>query len=134
MAPLRLLLDTHIWLWAVHSPERLGRDVRRQLENPKNEVYFSPISVWEVHQLERRKKLRIKQGLPEWLEQVLAQMPVREAPFTFAVAATAARIRLPQSDLGDLFLAATASVFDLTLVTADAQLLQCRWLKTLANE
>ena len=43
------------------------------------------------------------------------------------------RIDLPQADLGDLLIAATASVFDLTLVTSDHQLLQCPWLKTLAN-
>jgi hypothetical protein len=56
-----------------------------------------------------------------------------EAPFNFAVATEAALIQLPQSDLGDLFLAATSSVFGLTLVTADLQLLQCAWLKTLPN-
>jgi hypothetical protein len=50
-----------------------------------------------------------------------------------AVAAEASQIQLPHADLGATFLAATASVFDLTLVTADIQLIQCRWLKTLAN-
>jgi len=58
---------------------------------------------------------------------------VREAPFSFAVAAEAAGIELPQSDLGDVFLAATASVYDLVLVTSDLQLLGCSWLKTLSN-
>jgi predicted nucleic acid-binding protein len=65
---------------------------------------------------------------------VFLQVPILEAPFSFAVAAEASRIELPQADLGDLFLAATASVFDLTLVTADAQLKGCTWLKTLAND
>ena len=51
-----------------------------------------------------------------------------------AVAAETTRIQLPQADLGDVFLAATASVFDLTLVTADSQLTSCSWLKTLAND
>jgi predicted nucleic acid-binding protein len=63
----------------------------------------------------------------------MAQVPLREAPFTFAVARDASRIELPQSDLGDIFLAATALVFDLTLVTADSQLLACSWLRTLPN-
>ena len=64
----------------------------------------------------------------------MAQVPLREAPFTLAVAAGASKIGLPQSDLGDIFLAATALVFELTLVTADSQLLACSWLKTLAND
>ena len=64
----------------------------------------------------------------------MAQVPLREAPFTFAVAADASKIELSQSDPGDVFLAATALVFDLTLVTADPQLLACSWLKTLPND
>ncbi len=132
--PVKLLLDTHIWLWALNRPEKLSRTVKRLLENPRNELYVSPISIWEAHHLERRKRLRMNLAFPEWLDQVLVRVPVREAPFNFAVAAEASRIELPQPDLGDLFLAATASVFGLTLVTADSQLLQCAWLKTLAND
>lgn len=133
-AQVKLLLDTHIWIWAIHQPEKLSRDVQRHLENRKNELFLSPISIWEVHHLIRRKRLRVKANLPEWLSQVFARVPLQEAPFNFAVATEASQIQLPQADLGDLFLAATASVFGLTLVTADSQLLGCRWLKTLAND
>ena len=128
---MKLLLDTHTWIWALHSSEKLGRAVRRQLENPGNELYLSPISIWEARHLERCKRLRIKQSFPEWLDQVFSRIPLLEAPFNFAVAVEASRIELPQADLGDLFLAATASVFGLILVTADSQLLECAWLKTL---
>ena len=131
---MKLLLDTHIWIWALHSPERLGRAVRRELVRAENELHLSPVSIWEAHHLERRKKLRAPQGFAQWLDDVLPRVPLREAPFTFNVAAAAARIHLPQSDLGDIFLAATALVFDLTLVTTDAQLLGCSWLKTLPND
>jgi PIN domain nuclease of toxin-antitoxin system len=131
---MKLLLDTHIWIWALHSPEKLNRAVRRQLVNARNELYLSPVSVWEAHHLAQKRRLRIRQGFAEWLDQVLARVPLQEAPFNFAVAAEAARINLPQGDLGDLFLAATASVFELVLVTADSQLLACTWLKTLAND
>lgn len=131
---MRLLLDTHIWIWSLTRPEKVSRAVRREIEKPANELYLSPVSVWEAHHLERRGKLRLKQSFSEWLDQVFAQAPLREAPFNFAVAAEASRVQLPHGDLGDIFLAATASVFDLTLVTADMQLIDCAWLKTLANE
>ena len=130
---MKLLLDTHIWIWSIHSPEKLGRTVRRELGRASNELYLSPVSIWEAHHLVRRKRLRIRQGFAQWLDDVMAQVPLREAPFTFAVARDASRIELPQSDLGDIFLAATALVFDLTLVTADSQLLACSWLRTLPN-
>ena len=67
------------------------------------------------------------------LDDVMPQVPLREAPFTFQVAAHASGIDLPQADLGDVFLAAIALTFDLTLVTADSQLLACLWLNTLAK-
>jgi len=132
-AKVNFLLDTHIWIWALTRPEKLSREVRRQVENPKNELYLSPVSVWEAHHFVSRGKLRPKQNFPRWIEQAFAQVAVKEAPFNFAVAAAAAGIQLPQADPGDLFLAATASVFGLTLITADTQLLDCAWLKTLAN-
>ncbi len=131
---MKLLLDTHIWIWALHSPEKLDRKVRRELERTANELYLSPVSIWEAHHLERRRKLRAPGGFSQWLNEVLPRVPLREAPFTFAVAAAAAKIDLPQSDLGDIFLAATTVVYDLTLVTTDFQLLGCSWLKTLPND
>jgi PIN domain nuclease of toxin-antitoxin system len=131
---MRLLLDTHIWTWWHFRPEKLSRAVARQIESPKNELFLSPVSVWEASHMHARGKMRIKVGFSEWLAEALVRAPLREAPFNFAVAAECARIRLPQSDFGDVVLAATASVFDLTLVTADTQLINCSWLKTLANE
>jgi len=131
---MKLLLDTHIWLWMLQKHDKLGRTVRRHVESAKTELYLSPVSIWEAHHLKRGKRLRITQSFPEWLEQVLSRVPLREAPFNFAVATAASGLELPQSDFGDVLLAATALVFDLTLVTADAQLLDCAWLKTLPNE
>lgn len=131
---MQLLLDTHIWVWAVHSPEKLGHAVRRELENPRNELFLSPVSIWEARHLVRRKRLRIKHSFSDWLQMVLALAPIKEAPFNFAVAVEAAGIELPESDPGDVFLAATASAFRLTLVTADSQFIGRSWLKTMSNE
>jgi PIN domain nuclease of toxin-antitoxin system len=122
---VKLLLDTHIWIWAVTSPEKLSRRVQRELQRDANDLYLSPISIWEARHMERRKRLRAKPDFSQWLEKALHQVPFWEAPFTFAVATTASQIELPQSDPGDVFLAATAVTLDLTLVTADPQLLAC---------
>lgn len=71
----------------------------------------------------RRGKLRSDGSFSLWLTQSFAQLPIREAPFTFSIASAAADIELPQSDIGDVYLAATAFTNELTLVTNDAQLL-----------
>jgi PIN domain nuclease of toxin-antitoxin system len=106
-AAVQLLLDTHIWLLALDRPEKLSRPVQRQLQNPKNELYLSPISVWEAQVLVKRGRLRLKQSWPEWIEAAFARKSFIEATFSFAVVVEAGQIQLPQADLGDLFLAAT---------------------------
>ena len=45
---MKLLLDTHILLWGLLEPERLNRRVAAELQNPQNEIWLSPISVWEI--------------------------------------------------------------------------------------
>ena len=131
---MKLLLDTHAWIWTLDRPDKFNRHARRELENRENQIYLSPISIWEVHHLAQRKRFHPDRPFPEWLAMMLTKSPLLEAPFNFAVATEVSRIHLPQPDLGDIFLAATAVTFDLTLVTADAQLLGCKWLKTLAAD
>jgi PIN domain nuclease of toxin-antitoxin system len=45
---LKLLLDTHLLLWAASDPERLSAEARGLIEDPENEVLFSAASLWEV--------------------------------------------------------------------------------------
>ena len=45
---MRLLLDTHIWLWNFQDQRRLGRRVLRALQDRQNELWLSPMSVWEA--------------------------------------------------------------------------------------
>jgi PIN domain nuclease of toxin-antitoxin system len=130
---VKLLLDTHIWIWAVNRPEKLGRFVKRQLESTKNELFLSPLSVWEAHGVAMRGKLPMKGDFSEWLDRALANVPLNEATLSVAVIAEGCKLRLPQSDFVDIFLAATCIVHNLTLITADTQLIKCSWLKTLPN-
>ena len=45
---MKLLLDTHILLWGLLEPERLNRRVAAELQDPQNEIWLSPINVWEI--------------------------------------------------------------------------------------
>ncbi|QDZ40592.1 type II toxin-antitoxin system VapC family toxin [Euhalothece natronophila Z-M001] len=45
---MRILLDTHIFLWFISGDTRLSKDVRDAIRDPDNEVYLSAISVWEA--------------------------------------------------------------------------------------
>ena len=128
---MRLLLDTHIWLWILQQPERLGRRVRRELNDPASEFWLSPISTWEALTLNAKGRIRLHGDLADWVAQATA--PFREAPLTHDIVRVARQLPIPQEDLADRFLAATAKVLELTLVTADSALLGLGDIATLAN-
>lgn len=58
---------------------------------------------------------------------------MQDAPLTRSVALESRRLRLPHADPADRFIAATAKVYDLTLVTGDSRLIGCRDISVLAN-
>lgn len=130
---MRLLLDTHIWIWSVADRARLKPSVLHKLQDPTNEISISPISAWELILLTAKGRLGLGMDVKEWIEQALSNSPLKEAPLTTEVVLATSTISLPHRDPADLFLAATAKVFDLTLVTADARLLGVNGLSTLAN-
>jgi PIN domain nuclease of toxin-antitoxin system len=45
---MRILLDTHVLIWALIDPQRLAATTRRLLEDPENEILFSSASIWEI--------------------------------------------------------------------------------------
>lgn len=130
---MRLLLDTHIWLWALLEPERLAAPVRAALESPKNELWLSPISVWEATVLAERGRIAINAAPAEWVREMVHAIPRREAPLTHDIAVASREVALSHQDPADRFLAATAQVLGLTLVTADERLLACDKYERMAN-
>lgn len=128
---MKLLLDTHVWVWSVSTSSRLSPRTRRAIESTANEIWISPISTWEVILLSDRGRLSLDPDASSWLRAAFAAVPAREAPLNHAIAIASRRIALSHDDPADRFLAATAQVLDLTLVTADERLLACRDMKTL---
>jgi PIN domain nuclease of toxin-antitoxin system len=130
---MKLLLDTHIWLWSTLDRARLSRRVVAELLDTTNELWLSPISLWEVLTLCQKGRLSLHPNPADWITNMLSAVPMREAQVTYQVAQETERIRLPHRDPADRFLVATARVFDLTLVTADEHLLKARQVPVLAN-
>lgn len=130
---MKLLLDTHIWIWSLLDPGKLSRRVTAALEKNTAEIWLSPISVWELRMLAEKGRIILNMDLEQWVDKAFKAAPLREAPLTNAVALATRKFQLPHRDPADAFLAATAHVFDLTLVTADERLLAVKHLATLAN-
>jgi len=130
---LKLLLDTHIWVWSVLDAGRLSARVARQLVNPENEIWLSAVSVWELRLLHDKGRLKLMPDAVSWIQDNLSRLNIREAPLTFEVALAISSLNLPHNDPADGFIAATAKVFGLTLVTADEQLARLKDIAVLPN-
>jgi len=130
---VKLLLDTHIWLWLLLEPNRLVRRVADALTDPANELWLSPISVWEALLLVERGRVEVDRAPGEWLDRALRDEPLRDAPVTRAVALSSRSLDLAHEDPADRFIAATAMTYELTLVSGDARLLESTSYPVLAN-
>jgi PIN domain nuclease of toxin-antitoxin system len=123
---VRLLLDTHVWLWTLTAPERLGRRARSAISRATNEVWLSPISVWELLVLAERGRVRLDDEPGRWVREALGRSPVRGAALTNEVAIQSREMAASHPDPADRFIMATALIYELTLVTADEALLDLR--------
>lgn len=119
------LLDTHILLWALLEPSKLSSNVIVTLEDPENTLWISPITLWEILILVEKKRIQLDMDPESWIREIIAQVPIKEAPLNHEVAIESRKINLSQQDPADRFIAATAKVYDLILLTADKRLLEC---------
>jgi PIN domain nuclease of toxin-antitoxin system len=131
---VKLLLDTHIWLWSLLEPERLTGKVSQALEDQVNELWVSPFSTWEVLVLAQKGRVSLKPDPVRWIDRVFKNVPFLEAPFNHQVAVQSRLLDLPHQDPVDRFLGATALVYGLTLVTADEHLIKTKKISILPNK
>ena len=116
---MKLLLDTHILLWAVGTPERLSARAFAMIDDPDAEPMVSAASLWEV---------AIKAGLgredfqvdPVILRRGLLEHGYTELPISGAHATAVARLPHIHKDPFDRILVAQAQLEGITLLTTDA--------------
>jgi len=131
---MKLLLDTHIFVWTIANPSRLSRRAAKVIADLRNELWISPVTTWEILFLNRKGRLKLNEDPVSWFSAALSRMPFREAPLTHEVALASDAIVLPHRDPADTFLAATAKVYDLTLVTADENLSRGKGYSVLVSQ
>jgi PIN domain nuclease of toxin-antitoxin system len=118
---MRILLDTHILLWAVGRSGRLDAATADALSDPAHEVLFSAVSIWET-------AIKFRLGRPDFtvspdaILQGAFQIGFVELPISSATAATVATLPLIHRDPFDRLLVAQAIAEPAILYTADARL------------
>jgi PIN domain nuclease of toxin-antitoxin system len=129
--PVKLLLDTHIWLWYLLGNERLSTQLQTTIPAATTELWLSPISIWETLLLAEKGRISLQPNPVAWVDLALNTLEIREASLNHHIAILSRQIELPHQDPGDRFIAATAVYYQLTLATVDTNLTGSSWLQTL---
>ncbi len=117
---MRLLLDTHVWLWRLLEPERLSSAAEEAIADREGELCLSPISTWETLVLARKGRLSLDPSPHEWVLDALRRSAPTAMPLTHGIALRSEALDgFESEDPADRFLVATALEHELTLVTAD---------------
>lgn len=120
---MKLLLDTHLLLWAAGQPDRLSPAALKLIDNPENELLFSAASIWEV---------AIKRGLgrsdfqadPRVLRRGLLDNGYSELPILSDHVVAIDSLPNMHKDPFDRLLVTQATVEGITLLTADSVVAQ----------
>lgn len=111
----RLLLDTHALIWCLADVPRLTDASRAAISDPRNQVFVSAVTAWEIGVKRARNQLKA----PDRLEAVIEDRGFTHLPLTFAHAEAACRLPMLHRDPFDRFLIAQACAEGLVLVTRD---------------
>jgi PIN domain nuclease of toxin-antitoxin system len=122
-----LILDTHIWIWAINgNVDRLSTEGLKAIEtaSQNNQLGVCAISVWEVGMLESKGRVQLGKVCLDWVRDALSAPGLRLLPLTPEIAIESSR--LPgglHGNPADRILAATSRILKATLVTKDLKLL-----------
>lgn len=129
---MKLLLDTHIWLWYLLADNRLSGELKSLIADPATELWLSPISIWETVILAEKRRISLEPNTSEWLNLSLQKLETREAVLNHEIAILSREIALSHQDPADRFIAATAIFYKLTLATVDQNMTGLSWLQTIS--
>lgn len=129
---MRLLLDTHVWVWRLLAPERLSDGAERAVADPENVPHLSPISIWETLVLARKGQLALEPSPTGWVLDALRRSALPTVPLSHGIALRSEALDgFDSADPVDRFLVATALEHGLVLVTADNAMQAFRPVETL---
>jgi PIN domain nuclease of toxin-antitoxin system len=129
---MKLLLDTHIWLWYLLGDSRLSLQLQTVIADLNTELWLSPISIWETLILAEKGRISLQPDPVTWVNLALKTLETREAQINHSVAILSRQIALPHQDPADRFIVATAIYYGLKLATVDANLTGNSALQTLS--
>lgn len=120
---MRILLDTHCWLWWFNDPGKLSQEATEALADAENEVFISAVSVWEVALKTSLGKLEIVDSLENLMALSLRDQQMRALDVSWRHAQHVISLPMHHRDPFDRLLVAQSQIESLPILTADAQVL-----------
>lgn len=117
---MRVLLDSHAFIWLAEEPEKLSRSLLQLLQSSQTNLFLSVVSEWELLIKEQRGKLKLHIGIMGMVEREMEAWQLQRLPVLHDHIHQYATLPLHHRDPFDRMLIAQAMAEDLTLVTADA--------------
>ena len=119
---MRVLVDTHVWLWMRGAPEKLSKRTSRLLIDPETEILLSAATPWEIAIKVAIGKLKLPCSVEEYVAKRTALTRVTPLPITQLHAVESAQLPLHHRDPFDRVLVAQARLERVPLVTSDPAL------------
>jgi PIN domain nuclease of toxin-antitoxin system len=119
---MKFLLDTHVWLWTLVSPQRISADTRELLAKPENSLLLSAASSWEIAIKYRLGKLPLPEPPARFIPPRLVRDGIESLSVQHHHAQAVAELPEHHKDPFDRLLVAQARIERLILVTADPKL------------
>ncbi len=119
---MRILLDTHVWLWTLASPDRIRGNARDLLDDPSNEIFLSAASAWEIAIKHRLGKLPLPEPADVFVKARMARDGVRPLPVSIEHALEVATLPDRHRDPFDRLIVAQARLEGMTIVSADTKI------------
>lgn len=118
---MRILLDTHCWLWWITTPERLATEAQQFIEDGHNEIFLSAASSWEIAIKYALGKLPLPENPETFIPPRLIRDAIKPFPVNHAHALHVASLPLHHGDPFDRLLISQAQVERLSIMTVDRQ-------------
>ncbi len=119
---MKLLLDTHVFLWIATNDERLPRELKTILREPANDLYLSVVSSWEIAVKARSGKLALPMPVWAFLLESRERLGIQTLSIQEPAVAHVAKLPNIHRDPFDRMLVCQAIEHQLTIVTSDTQL------------
>lgn len=117
---MKLLLDSHVLLWAVDDPTQLSGSALTALQDPTNELLLSAATVWEIAIKVGLNKLNLTLPYRQWMNQAIADLNLTLLPITVEYADCQAQLSYHHGDPFDRLIIAQALVASIPIVSSDA--------------